>query len=150
MIPNHLRRAARLVLAAGVLLTAPGRVGASDNAVFRPHHLVLSRSVYAGTATTVAVGQTLPPGCVPGPVTVPLLAGGTTTVTIPNQSAAGCNSASTDGTYPTVFTNAKHDGSFGVTSPIFLDQLTPGGLLLNTLAIDPTQIVTSFSSKSES
>jgi hypothetical protein len=37
MIPNHLRRTARLVLAAGVLLSAPGRVGAGDDAVFRPH-----------------------------------------------------------------------------------------------------------------
>jgi len=31
---------------------------------FKPDTLVLSRSVYAGTAATVTVGQTLPPGCV--------------------------------------------------------------------------------------
>jgi hypothetical protein len=48
-----------------------------------------------------------------------------------------------------VFANNTVDGSFGVTSPIFLDQITPHGELVNTLPIDPTEIVTSFSSKSE-
>ena len=33
---------------------------------FQPNSLVLSRSVYAGDANTVAPGQTLPPGCVAG------------------------------------------------------------------------------------
>ena len=50
---------------------------------------------------------------------------------------------------PQIFNNDTVDGSFGVTSPIFLDQLRPDGVLVNSLAIDPTQIVTSFSSKSE-
>ena len=50
---------------------------------------------------------------------------------------------------PTVFNNDAADSHFGITSPIFLDQLTTGGALLNTLPIDSTQIDTSFSSKSE-
>jgi hypothetical protein len=54
-----------------------------------------------------------------------------------------------DGSYPGVWANEAPDASFGVTSPIFLDQLTPAGVLLNSLAIDADQIVTSFSSKSE-
>ena len=49
---------------------------------FQPESLVLSRSVYAGDAGSVTVGQVLPPGCVPGTITLPLLAGGTTTVKI--------------------------------------------------------------------
>jgi hypothetical protein len=116
---------------------------------FEPGTLVLSRSVYTGDASTVTVGQTLPPGCVPGTVTLPLLAGGTTTVAIPSESSSGCNAAIADGTYPTVFNNDTADGSFGVTAPIFLDNISTDGQPLGTLAIPSNQIVTSFSSKSE-
>ncbi len=110
---------------------------------FTPDTLVLSRSVYAGNAATVTVGQTLPPGCVAGNVSVPLLAGGNASV------AVTCSAATSDGTYPTVFNNNKADGSFGVTSPIFLDNITTDGSVLGTLSIPSDQIVTSFSSKSE-
>jgi hypothetical protein len=48
-----------------------------------------------------------------------------------------------------VFNNDGPDGSFGVTSPIFLDSITSDGFLLGTLPIPSDQIVTSFSSKSE-
>ena len=116
---------------------------------FAPGTLVLSRSVYAGDQSTVAVGQTLPPGCVAGTVTLSLIAGGTTTATIPSGSSSGCNAAIADGTYPTVFNNDTADGSFGVTSPIFLDNITTEGQRLGTLPIPSDQIVTSFSSKSE-
>ena len=134
-----------------------GRVKAdNDHKSFEFKHdtLVLSRSVYAGSSSTVTVGQTLPPGCVPGTVKVQLIAGGTTNVTIPANSSSGCTAAIADGTYPTVFNNNSNngtavDGSFGVTSPIFLDNITTDGDLLNTLPIPSDQIVTSFSSKSE-
>jgi hypothetical protein len=118
-----------------------GRGG--DDPAFWPGNLVVSRSVYAGDAGTVTVGQTLPPGCVAGTVKVPLLAGGTTNVSVT------CAKATNDGTYPTVFNNDAPDGSFGVTSPIFLDHMTWDGRVLGTLPIDSTRIVTSFSSKSE-
>ncbi len=36
----------------------------SDHSEFKQGSLLLSRSVYEGTAATVTVGQTLPPGCV--------------------------------------------------------------------------------------
>lgn len=114
-----------------------------DRFEFKSGSLVLSRSVYAGTPDTVTVGQTLPPGCVAGTVTLPLLAGGTTTVKVT------CSAATADGTFPTVFNNNLADGSFGITSPIFLDNITTDGHLLGTLAIPSDQIVTSFSSKSE-
>lgn len=111
--------------------------------VFKPNSLILSRSVYVGDASTVSVGQTLPPGCVAKTVTLPLLAGGTTTVKVK------CSTAVADGTYPKVFNNDGPDGSFGITSPIFLDSLTTRGEHLGTLAIPSNLIVTSFSSKSE-
>jgi hypothetical protein len=134
-----------------------GRVKAdNDHKSFEFKHgtLALSRSVYAGTSSTVKVGQTLPPGCVPGTVKVQLIAGGTTNVTVPANSSSGCTAAVADGTYPTVFNNNSNngtavDGSFGVTSPIFLDNITADGDLLDTLPIPSDQIVTSFSSKSE-
>jgi hypothetical protein len=116
---------------------------------FAEDSLVLSRSVYAGTPETITVGQTLPPGCVPGTITLPLLAGGTTAVKIKANSSSGCSMAVADGTYPTVFNNDTADGSFGITSPIFLDNITSDGRLLDTLTIPSDQIVTSFSSKSE-
>src|SRR4029077_4062869 len=117
--------------------------GRSDHFEFKNGTLVLSRSVYTGNASTVSVGQTLPPGCVARTVTLPLLAGGTTTVKVK------CATAVADGTYPTVFNNDGPDGSFGITSPIFLDNLKTNGERLGTLAVPTDMIVTSFSSKSE-
>jgi hypothetical protein len=121
----------------------------SRHSRFEEGSLVLSRSVYAGSPGSVTVGQTLPPGCVAGTITLPLLAGGATTVKIKAGSSSGCNTAVADGTYPTVFNNDTADGSFGITSPILLDNITSDGRLLDTLTIPSDQIVTSFSSKSE-
>jgi len=120
-----------------------GGSGRSDCFEFKAGTLVLSRSVYAGDASTVTVGQTLPPGCVARIVSVPLLAGGTASVKVK------CATAVADGTYPTVFNNDGPDGSFGITSPIFLDNLKTNGEQLATLAVPSDLIVTSFSSKSE-
>ena len=41
------------------------------------------------------------------------------------------------------------DGSFGITSPIFLDQVTTTGTLINSLPVPTSMLVTSFPSKSE-
>ncbi|MFY9887635.1 MAG: hypothetical protein WAK71_04935, partial [Streptosporangiaceae bacterium] len=104
---------------------------------FQPGNLVVSGSDYTGTASLFTPGVTeLPPGC----------------------SGSACTPAVADGSYPGVFNNDAADPSFGVTSPIFLDQLTPDGHLVNTLRVpDGTglpggaagHVVTSFSSKSE-
>jgi hypothetical protein len=64
-------------------------------------------------------------------------------------TGSGCTAAIADGTYPYVFNNDQVDGSFGVTSPIFLDELTPWGQVFNRIAVPTRDIVTSFSSKSE-
>ncbi|HKN77469.1 MAG TPA: hypothetical protein VJW94_19985 [Candidatus Acidoferrum sp.] len=120
---------------------------------FAEDSLVLSKSVYAGNASTVIVGEALPPGCMGGAtgltVQVPLIAGGTTPVAVP------CGFASDNGEYPNdqdthnVWNNAVTDGSFGITSPIFLDNITEDGWVLGTLPIPSDKLVTSFSSKSE-
>lgn len=120
---------------------------------FVPGTLVLSRTVYVGKASTVTIGETLPFGCQGGltgvTVQVPLLAGGTTGVAVP------CGVASDNGEAPNLFdshnvwNNANSDPTFGVTSPVFLDDLTTDGFVLGTLPIPDDQIVTSFSSKSE-
>jgi hypothetical protein len=120
---------------------------------FVPGTLVVSRSVYEGKASTVTVGESLPFGCQGGltglTVNVPTTTGGTTPVAVP------CGVASDNGEYPNLFdshnvwNNANTDGSFGVSSPIYLDDITTDGWTLGTLAIPTNDIVTSFSSKSE-
>ena len=129
--------------------------GHSDRFEFQPGTLVLSRSVYEGTASTITIGETLPLGCPGGPngsTTVNVAtttAGVTTAVTVP------CGIASDNGEAPNLFdshnvwNNSNSDGSFGVSSPIFLDNLTTDGRTLGTLPIPSDEIVTSFSSKSE-
>jgi hypothetical protein len=104
---------------------------------FRPGNLVVSRSVYDNKASNITVGQQLPPGC----------------------TSANCVTAGYNGLFPFIFNNATIDGSFGITSKILLDQLTPFGLRVNTLEVPNSlqhritstadQLVTSFSSKSE-
>jgi hypothetical protein len=83
-------------------------------------NLLITRTIYTGTSATVAIGQALPGG----------------------------GKAVVDGSYPNVWSNEGPDGSFGVTSPIFIDQVADSGTV-NTLAVPTNQVVTSFSSKSE-
>lgn len=129
---------------------------ANDDAQFHfiPNSLVVSRSVYVGTADTVTIGETLPRGCAGGP-------NGTTTVAVPTTAGGvvdvqvQCGVASDNGEAPNlndshnVWNNSGSDGSFGVSSPILLDNITTEGQLHGTLPIPSDQIVTSFSSKSE-
>jgi hypothetical protein len=145
MIQEHVRRSASLLLASALIVPVPGWAG--GNEVFSPNNLVLSRSVYQGISTTVNVGDTLPPGCVKETVMLTFVT--TPPPATPSTVNVTCSKATANGVYPTVFNNNVADGSFGVTSPIFLDQLTTGGLFINSLPIDSSQIVTSYSSKSE-
>jgi hypothetical protein len=68
---------------------------------------------------------------------------------LPPDCQNSCTTANTDGAYPYVFNNDIVDGSFGVTSPIFLDELTPWGRRIATIRVPANRLVTSFSSKSE-
>src|SRR5215469_4451030 len=107
---------------------------------FWPGNLVVSRSVYDNNASNVQVGEILPPHC--------------------PAASGGCGiapGAPYDGTYPYVWNNDLYDGSFGITSRIYLDQMTPDGWLIDTLEVPNSlrpaaregAMVTSFSSKSE-
>jgi hypothetical protein len=101
-----------------------------------PGNLLVSRSVYENAPSLTAGVTQLPAGCV-----------------------TGCVTATAGGAYPEVWNNVLTDESFGVTSKIFLDQLTPRGTPVSTLEVPNSaapgaaagedQMVTSFSSKSE-
>jgi hypothetical protein len=127
-----------LTVVTGGSLIAAANGGASAHepeAYFRPGNLLVSGSVYEPADIKAGV-TVLPPGC-----------------------TSGCGVANSDGTYPQVWNNDLADGSFGITSPAFLDQLTLSGRLVSTLQVPDgsrrdshsgrDHLVTSFSSKSE-
>src|SRR5215472_16676461 len=133
--------AALAVLTTGSLLAAANAGAATTDhggSFLFPGNLLVSGSVYQSDPSLLTPGVTvLPPGC-----------------------TTGCAVATNDGTYPGVFNNDLVDPSFGVTSPIFLEQLTPSGRFVNALRVPipgpgrghgfgQDGIVTSFSSKSE-
>lgn len=105
---------------------------------FTPGNLVVSRSLYTGTASSVTLGETLPPNCVAS-----------------TANKVTCGLAAVNGTFPYVFNNDTPDPSFGITSPIYLDEMTPTGTIVGSLEVPNSsttagdQLVTSFSSKSE-
>src|SRR5271157_4622897 len=88
----------------------------AGSSTFVPGDLLVSGSTYVGTASTVTVGQTLPGG----------------------------GTAIADGTYPYVFNNATVDSSFGVSSPIFINEITTSGSPVNTINIPTSLVTTSF------
>ena len=109
---------------------------------FLPGNLVISRSTYGNDPSAVTVGMTLPPNCA--------------------STSVGCPKGATatnDGSLPLVWNNSLVDSSFGITSKIFLDQLTPLGRFIDALEVPNStqpgvssrddQLVTSFPSKSE-
>jgi hypothetical protein len=109
-------------VAPGAALAHDGR-GGSDQ--LRPGNLLVSGSTYREADIQPEVTQ-LPPGC-----------------------TAPCPTAIADGAYPYVFNNDQQDSSFGVTSPIDLWQLTPGGDVVSRTTVPTHELVTSFPSKSE-
>jgi hypothetical protein len=142
-------RALARTVAAALALTALGAgLGASAQADpghlpppspghgLQPGNLLVSSSVYENDPSLVAGVTELPAGCV-----------------------TGCTPASASGAYPEVWNNDAADESFGVTSKILLDQLTPSGWPVSTIEVPNSsqpgvasstdQMVTSFSSKSE-
>jgi hypothetical protein len=115
----------------GTALAVPAQATAAGSPFgggqeLRPGNLLVSGSVYSTDTNLVAGKTVLPPGC-----------------------TTGCATATAGGTYPEVFNNDLVDGSFGVTSKIFLDQLTPSGRMVSKINVPTSELVTSFSSKSE-
>ena len=80
----------------------------NGSAYFLPGNLVVTRSVYVDTGSIIAGTTVLPPNCSPA--------------NCPTPATAVTSSA-----YPYVFNNDTVDGNFGITSKIFLDQITPFG-----------------------
>jgi hypothetical protein len=130
-----------LALASIIVLTSViPAVAQRGSQFFSPGNLVVSRSVYDNNPNNVQVGELLPPGC--------------------SSTQGGCAGTATyDGTYPYVWNNDLVDGSFGITSAIYLDQYNPAGVFVNSLPVPNSLyqhntdtsdgLVTSFSSKSE-
>jgi hypothetical protein len=91
-----------------------------------PGDLLVSTSYYINDPNIVAGQTVLPPG-----------SGSAGVVAVAN------------GNYPYVFNNDSVDGSFGVTSPLFLDEITPSGRPQDFIPVPSSELNTSFSSKSE-
>jgi hypothetical protein len=121
------RHLKKLALLAGTALCAFAAPALADPITFVPGDLLVSSSTYEGTASTVTVGQALPGG----------------------------GNAVANGSYPNVFENDTVDASFGVTSPMILQQVNPiTGFTSTSNDINLTNLLggnvtTSFSSKSE-
>jgi hypothetical protein len=127
------------VCAAAALIAGSAVAGASPAASAKkdvgfgytrliPGNLLVSGSYFAPDSSLVAGQTQLPPGC----------------------TGSNCVTANADGnTFPQIFDNAQVDGSFGITSPIFLQEISPDGFQLGQINIPSYELVTSFSSKSE-
>ena len=91
-----------------------------------PGDLLVSTSSYTNDPNIVAGKTVLPPG----------------------SGSAGAL-AIANGDYPYVFNNDTVDASFGVTSRLFLNEITPFGLPQGVIPVPGNELNTSFSSKSE-
>jgi hypothetical protein len=123
---NNVTNSRRLALTTGVSALALAAAGAAHAADF-----IHGDSLLISTTTYEDVGAAA--GLVAGVTAIP---GGT---------------AVSNGDLNTVWNNASVDASFGVTSPITIQDLsaTNASNVLSTKTFDTSQIVTSFSSKSE-
>jgi|GEM_PF-311784 len=127
-------------LSAAVNVTGGGDVSTGNNSITgmvnvgtptpltSAGNLIVSRSVYTGDSSTVPFPGTLPNG----------------------------TASVIDGTYPSVWGNESPDPAFGVTSPIYLDQITTSGTVVSTVPLTSVvssqlglDVSTSFPSKSE-
>src|SRR5580700_525503 len=145
LIPASIAMAFVVVLAAAGLFARD-----NDKFEFQDDSIVLSRTVY--TAPNITIGEVLPLGCAGGPngstnVSVPTLPNPGFPAPPPTVSiAVPCGIASDNGEYPNlndshnVWNNSGSDGSFGITSQIFLDNLSSDGYLLGTLPIPTDRI----------
>src|ERR1700733_7937278 len=84
--------------------------------LFLPFNLAVTRSVYVDTGSITAGKTVLPPNCSPA--------------NCPTPATAVTSSA-----HPYVFNNDTVDGSFGITSKIFVDQVSPFGWTLSSLEV---------------
>ena len=115
-------------ISATVLAVALCPKAYSGDVTFAPGDVLVSRTTYTGTASTVPF-----PGLLPN-----------------NDPSVA------DGVFPNVFNNETPDASFGVTSPIVIDRMTITGGFIKTIPVtnllvnqNGASVTTSFPSKSE-
>jgi hypothetical protein len=101
--------------------------GHQNHNVLVPGDLLVSESHFINDPSIVAGKTQLPPNC----------------------TGSNCVTAIANGNYPFVFNNATVDASFGVTSPLFLQQITQNGRPAGVIPVPTNELTTSFSSKSE-
>jgi hypothetical protein len=125
---------AGLWLAAGGIAAGFGTSARAQGFSFDPNALIVSETTFVpsfGEANALTVGSPI------------IVAGSPETGTTGNAVAGDANLS--------VFTNSSVDGNFGITAPLTLVQINPetGALVATSLTLPTSQIVTSFSSKSE-
>jgi len=144
-------RRCRLALAASLaavaalasVLAVPAAAGATPafgrgHDQLTPGNLLVTTGVWTTNADITAGTTQLPPNCAAA-----------------NPAYVTCGTAVAPGTYPIVFNNDASDGSFGVTEPIVLDEVSPySGRLIKAVTVPDNPaggdyLTTSFSSKSE-
>jgi hypothetical protein len=124
--------ATSLAISACLVATSTGAAQAAGKTPVTPGDLLLSRVHYTGSANLITPGVTvLPTGAV----------------------------AVADGSFAHVWDNLSVDPNFGVTGPIYLDQFTPAGTQVDSIAVPNGTpgvssrghdlLMGSFSSKSE-
>jgi hypothetical protein len=132
-----------LLMVTAIAGGAPAAVASPITIV--PGDLAVTYSVYPGLANpnTGSTGGYTTPVLVPGMTVLPINPNAPNPLTTPVTAVA-------NGTYPNIFMNTSVDGNFGVTSPIYLGQITSTGTFVSTTDLTAlTGITTSFSLKSE-
>ncbi len=135
-----LRLASAVLAAASAAPLAP--VATAAPITFLPGDLAVLYSVYPGlpNPNTGSTGGYTTPNITAGTTVLPINPNAPSPLTYPVIAVAG-------GSYPNVFNNASVDRSFGVTSPMYLGQITLAGNTVSTTDLTGlTGITTSFSS----
>jgi hypothetical protein len=144
------------VAAFATFMTTAGVLAAAAAGATAAHASTAAPSAAGGRAAGHGIGFGLPTRLIPGDLLVstsryvndPNIAAGTTQLP-PGCTGANCVTAIANGSYPQVFNNVTVDPSFGVTSPLYLDQITPWGQPQGVIPVPSSELNTSFSSKSE-
>jgi hypothetical protein len=128
-VNSSIASAVSLLVGCGAAAIVPVGIAVAHDSFLEPGSLIISSSNYEGWTGAVAS------------LTVGTPLANTNTSTIPAVS---------NNNYVTVWNNDTVDGSFGVSSPIYLTAVEPhSGRVLNRLRVPTGLVVTSFSSKSE-
>ncbi|SRR5712691_3720369 len=141
-------RARTGIAAAAAVLSAAGVIGAATTA-----GASTNRPAAAAGSHGQGIGDHGRASIIPGDLLVsesyyikdPGLIAGTTLLPPGSATAA---TAIANGVYPFVFNNDTIDASFGITSPLVLAEITPGGRAVGAIRVPSDEVSTSFPSAS--